>query len=105
MKRCRPKNIKGPQSVWADGDYWVLDISVKGADYATYRIQEKARELAELVQGRSSEWGKTWDCAYKARQDDKYMAFRTHLLGDLAPRKRGHHAKTSTPEQSQGASA
>lgn len=104
VKRCRPEGIKGPQSGWADGDYWVLDMSVKGTDYTTYKIQEKARELAELVQGRSSEWSKTWDRAYKAKQDDKYLAFRTRLLGDMAPRKRGRPAKSNTPEQSQGAS-
>lgn len=103
MQRCRPDGIKGPQSVWADGDYWVINMSVKGIDYITYRFQENARELAELVQGKSSEWSKTWNCAYKARQDDKYMAFRTHLLGELAPRKRGRPAKARPVTPTQGA--
>lgn len=105
MERRRPDGIKGQQGAWADGDYWVLDMSLKGFNHQTYQIQEKAREMDELVQGRSSEWSKTFDRAYKAQQDDKYMAFRTLLLGDLAPRKRGRPAKSSTPKQSQGVAA
>jgi hypothetical protein len=102
MRRCRPEGLKGPQSVWTGGDYWVLERFVKGFDYSTYAIQEKARELADLLRRRPSEWGETLERAHKARQDDKYMAFRTRLLGDMAPRKRGRPAKTN--KQSQGAS-
>lgn len=104
VSRCRPEGIKGPQSVWADGDYWELDVSLKGrGNYMDYLLQKKTMELAELIRGKSKAWSKEWNLAYKARQDDKYMAFRTHLLGDLAPRKRGRPAKTAQ-QQTQGAS-
>jgi hypothetical protein len=105
MRRCRPEGMKGPQSVWANGDYWVVCQSLKGANCTTYQIQEKTRELAELVQGKPSDWYKTWSRAYDAKQDDRYIAFRTAMLGDMAPRKRGRAAKVKTAEQTQGASA
>jgi len=104
LERNRVPGTKGPMSDWINGDYWVLDASPKGqrADWQTREIQIKQRELDDLKKRGSPEWQKSWHSAYTAKQDTKYMAFRTHLLGDMAPRKRGRPAHAPV-NQTQGA--
>jgi hypothetical protein len=106
--RTRPEGHKGPKSSWTSGDCWFLRRELANQPRDGWRaadIYAKKMELAKTIYLGSSEWSCVWDKAYKAKQDDKYMAFRTLLLGELAPRKRGRPAKSSTTEQSQGASA
>lgn len=103
LERNRVPGTKGPMSSWIDGDYWVLDITPKGQrlDWKSRQIQIKQREIDEIKSHGTSGWAKTWSAAYKAKQDDRYMAFRTRLLGEMAPRKRGRPAK-NTATQTQG---
>lgn len=65
----------------------VINMSVKGIDYITYRTQENARELWLNSARQFQRVEQDLELRLEARQDDKYMAFRTHLLGELAPRK------------------
>ena len=106
--RTRPEGHNGPKSSWISGDYWHLRRElthqpINGRIEAA--IYAKQMELAEIIYLGTTEWRDTFHRACRARMDDKYMAFRTHLLGDLAPRKRGRPARSSPTGQSQGASA
>ena len=93
VQRHRPAGLKGPVSVWQDGDYWVLDISpVKGR--ADHTIYARTQALTEAIYSRSPAGARQFSAWWKAKQDDSYMAFRAQLLGDMAPRKRGRPAKT-----------
>lgn len=110
VERNRVPGTKGPISGWIDGDYWLLDVSPKGQrhDWQTREIQIKQRELADLKKHGSPEWQKSWSGAFAAKQDTKYMAFRTQLFGEMTPRKRGRPVKsnqTTIFTQSQGATA
>lgn len=83
-------------SSWTSGDCWYLrreHTDQVRTDYIDEQLYEKRVEIAEILHRRSPEWSRVWDRAHKALRDDKYMAFRTKMLGDLAPRKRGRPAK------------
>lgn len=102
LQRCRPEGLKGPQSAWANGDYWVIDKSPKGrVEYSEHLIYMKKLELAEIIRRGQPESNQIWYLAYKAREDGRYMAFRTRLLGDLAPRKRGRPVKSTATTNGQ----
>lgn len=108
LERNRVPGTKGPMSEWCNGDYWVLDSAPhgQGKSWNDHEILIKQREIADLRRRRSPEWEALFYRAYQARQDAKYMAFRTQMIGDMAPpRKRGRPAKSNQPTQSQGASA
>lgn len=106
--RVRPDGHKGPMSSWIEGDCWYLRRELANQPKNGFRdadIYAKKMELAETIYRGTTEWHRVWEKSYRARQDEKYAAFRTLLLGEMAPRKRGRPAKSSTTEQSQGASA
>jgi hypothetical protein len=94
--RMRPEGHKGPMSSWVNGDCWYLRREPKRqfrAGYIEADIYAKKMELVDTIYRGTPEWRSTWDKACKARKDEKYMAFRTQILGDMAPRKRGRPAK------------
>lgn len=101
LGRCRPEGIKGPMSIWVEGDYWFLNRSLtadNGYGWAAADIYEKKMELAAIMRRHTPEWGRMFNRYWAARQDDKFQAFRLQLLG--APRRgRGR------PSKSQGAAA
>lgn len=105
VERRRPVGHKGPMSTWSDGDFWVLDVYIKGCcGFSAHLIHEKTRELNEIIRGMSLEWSRTCGLAHQAKQDNKYMTFRTQLFGDMVSRKRGRPAKNTTTTQHLGAS-
>ena len=101
--RTRPEGHKGPMSSWISGDCWHLRRELANQQRDGYReadIYAKTRELADTINRGTLEWSRTCHKAFAARNDAKYMAFRTHLMGDLAPRRRGRPAKSGSTEQS-----
>lgn len=105
MGRCRPSGIKGPMSIWAEGDYWFLDRSLtsdNGRGWRHAELYEKTMELAAIIRRNTPDWEREFFRAWETRKDDKYQAFRLQLLGE-PKRGRGRPAKTTTP-QTQGAS-
>jgi hypothetical protein len=92
LKRCRPAGIKGPQSIWVDGDYWLLEMSVIGFDYSV-----RAWRLAQRVcaEGRVSlEPAKASKHIEMVRSDEKYWEFRRRLFGE-ADSKRARSKKSA----------
>lgn len=103
MGRCRPDGIKGPKSIWVNGDYWFLRRDLTSRWYDGYRaadIYEKTRELAEIIQRGTPEGSRIANASWKARCDDKYMAFRNLLTGET---KRGRVRPTIAGVQSNAA--
>lgn len=92
LKRCRPAGIKGPQSIWIDGDYWLLEMSVIGFDYSVGahrcapKVSEGDRETPEPA--------KTSMHIEMVRRDEKYREFRQCFLGEESP-KRARSTKTA----------
>lgn len=106
MGRCRPEGIKGPMSVWVEGDHWFLQRSLtadEGRGWDRAQLYEKTMELADLVRRNTPEWNRMFTRAWETRKDSKYQAFRLQLLGE-PKRGRGRPAK-NTNTQSQGTSA
>jgi hypothetical protein len=106
MGRCRPSGMKGPRSLWVNGDYWFMRrglTSEQGAGCYSSLVYEKKRELAEANYHGSAEWSRVWSLAYKAKTDARYMAFRQLLTGELK-RGRGRPAKNTTTPQTKGQS-
>lgn len=98
MGRSRPEGIKGPMSIWATGDYWFLQRSLKsqlGSGFALAQLYEKKMELAALIRRNSPEWERLFSRAWAARSDDKYQAFRRQFMGE-PKRGRGRPAKAAT---------
>jgi len=100
--RTRPEGHKGPMSSWVNGDCWYLRREPKRRASDGDReadIYAKKMELADIIYRGTPEWSRMWDKAYRARKDEKYMAFRTQILGEMAPRKRGRTAKSVSAAQ------
>lgn len=98
MGRCRPDGIKGPMSIWTEGDYWFLQRSLtadNGHGYCKAQLYEKKMELAALIRRNTPEWQHVFHRAWAARHDDKYQSFRLQLLGE-PKRGRGRPAKETT---------
>lgn len=86
LKRSRPPGIKGPQSIWVNGDFWTLLVFAVGFDYSLNlrKLSEQSGEVCResrqpINVGRPLEL---------AMRDQKYLQFRKCLLGELS-RKRG----------------
>lgn len=93
--RSRPNGMKGPKSLWANGDYWLIQRSLTaeiGQGFHAAIIYAKTIELEEAIKRCTPEWNRVWHLAYDAQKDDKYMAFRQQVLGS-AGRKPGRPAK------------
>lgn len=106
MGRCRPDGIKGPMSIWTEGDYWFLQRSLtaeEGRGWHHAQLYEKTMELADIIRRNTPEWSRTSVRAYETRKDAKYQAFRLQLLGE-PKRGRGRPAKTAAT-QTQGSAA
>lgn len=100
LTRCRPDGIKGPKSVWVDGDHWCLQRSLTadaGTGWQAARIYEKKMELADIVRRNTPEWERLFFRALETQKDARYQAFRQQLLGE--PRRRGRPAKTANTQK------
>lgn len=96
--RCRPDGIKGPMSIWVDGDYWFLQRSLtadEGTGWHRARIYEKTMELAGLLRCNTIEWNRLCNSAWETRKDTAYQLFRQRILGE-PKRGRGRPTKHSS---------
>lgn len=93
--RCRPANVKGPKSGWAEGDYWMLDydISNNPVNCFDYLVYKKSLELRELIACRTPATQEITSRCLTAKRDASYMAFRQQL-GIVESRKPGRPRKT-----------
>lgn len=108
LGRTRPEGMKGPMKVWLEGDYWNLRWERKvQPHWGTVAIRKKKAELAKEVYRQSYEGQRAhqalWDSYWKAHSDKAFQAFKNTFVPQR--KKPGRPAKSSTPEQSQGASA
>ena len=93
MGRCRPDGMKGPRSLWINGDYWFMQRSLtseQGKGCYSSHIYAKKRELAEAIYRGTAEWSRVWSLAYEAKRDPLYMEFRQKITGKS---KRGRPGK------------
>lgn len=96
LGRCRQPGIKGPMSIWTDGDYWCLQRSLtadNGYGWHAAELYEKKMELAAIIRRNTPEWERMFNRAWATRKDDKYQAFRQQLLGE-PKRGRGRPTKS-----------
>lgn len=106
LRRIRPDGIKGPMSIWIEGDYWFLQRSLvaeEGMGFQRALIYQKTQELADILYRQTAEWSRLFHRAYETSKDAKYQAFRLQLLGE-PKRGRGRPAKHTTTLSTQGAS-
>ena len=100
LARTRPEGVKGPVSVWASGDWWRLrcDIPDDIANPGGWRIQQKARELAQEIHAQTPagrrEWNERFSRYWAAHSDAAFQAFKATLLPQR--KKPGRPAKTRT---------
>ncbi|MBT9505511.1 hypothetical protein [Rhodoferax sp.] len=88
LGRRRPEGHKGPMCSWMDGDYWFVRRGLTSQEWGGYQaadIYEKQQELAFVLYRGSPQFNFLFNRAYKARSDDKYMAFRNRLTGEPKP--------------------
>ncbi len=83
--RSRPAGMKGPKSVWINGDWWFLGCYKNDAPgYAEKIILEKQRELERVRYEQSPEGKRLWSERYwkcrKAADDSAYQTFRDKLI-------------------------
>ncbi len=86
LGRARPDGVKGPMSVWASGDWWFVrcDIPDDIANPGGWRIQQKARELAQEIHAQTPagrrEWNERFSRYWAAHSDAAFQAFKATLL-------------------------
>lgn len=86
LGRARPDGVKGPMSVWASGDWWFVrcDIPDDIANPGGWRIQQKARELAQEIHAQTPagrrEWNERFSRYWAAHSDAAFQAFKAALL-------------------------
>lgn len=105
--RKRPNRIKGPRQQFLDIDWWMFRRDPLNAKPIDVRIVEKkAKELADAIYAQSAkgkaEFDKRWKACWKAKNDDKFQAFKALIPGIYRP-KRGYVPKNA--DQTQGESA
>lgn len=84
--RYRPPNTTGPMSTWINGDYWSLNRHL-GPSRSSYEadIYAKKEALNDALYRNSPEYeaqSKKW---WAAREDDKFQALKTLLMGERKP--------------------
>ncbi|MCU7371504.1 hypothetical protein PEC18_11730 [Paucibacter sp. O1-1] len=100
LRRTRPEGMKGPKKLWMEGDYWCLDLDVKGRDYDWYQkqfIYEKARALAVEIYRHSPQGQREWfaHCdRYRGARND--TAFQAVMDKFIWPRKPGRKPKAAS---------
>lgn len=100
LGRARPDGVKGPMSVWASGDWWFVrcDIPDDIANPGGWRIQQKARELAQEIHAQTPagrrEWNERFNRYWAAQKDAGFQAFKTTFIPQR--KKPGRPAKTRT---------
>lgn len=100
LSRTRPEGLKGPQSLWIDGDWWVLASSP--ADKTMYFDRQMQLMQAEMLyEWRRRTWGGHCELAahrqaYRAARGDN--AFQRFKAGVLPPPRRDGRA-TVRPRQ------
>ena len=94
--RTRPEGHKGPKSSWINGDFWYLRRTLANLPrdgFMEAEIYAKKAELAAVFYRRSTEWHRICKQAYEARQDKRYMAFRSLVIPERQ-RGRGRPSKS-----------
>ncbi|WP_028600828.1 hypothetical protein [Ottowia thiooxydans] len=110
LNRTRPDGMKGPMKLWLAGDYWCLDIDVKGRDWqwrARQNIEEKAKELAAEIRRHTPQAIREdrlrWDRYWKAHRDTAFQAFKAKFVPER--KKPGRKPKAAVPAISDGVQA
>lgn len=84
LNRKRPAGIKGPMSVWCNGDWWNLRCEVYDLRLEDYRIWDQKRELAKSIYRATErgqyEWRVEYSRCCKARDDAEYQRFRSIFI-------------------------
>jgi hypothetical protein len=93
IRRLRPEGVKGPRKQFLGVDWWMLRCSpVNGMSRDAEAIELKAKALADEIYRQTpkyrEECNKEWDAYSKARDDDKFQAFKS-LIAGITRHKRG----------------
>lgn len=99
LRRVRPDGVKGPMSIWVNGDCWRLRCEFKDTpDFASRCILQKKLELAKELHHHTPagqrEWETRWAAYWKASKDEAFQAFKA-LIPGLVPPKRGRKPKAA----------
>lgn len=88
LKCARPAGLRGPMKLWTSGDYWSVDIEVKGRNWewhAQRNVELQAEAVLAGIQGQSPTGQRGLaakrDRYLQARQDRAFQAFKASVLG------------------------
>lgn len=78
LSRSRPPSIKGPMSVWTNGDWWTLDqhlIANSGKGFAAADLYEAKRAYEMALWKQTPDARVAWNRYWMAQQDGKFQTF------------------------------
>lgn len=85
LRRCRPSGIKGPMSVWVNGDWWGLRRTLtasRGTGFSAAEVYEKRCAYEDALWRQSSECSIQSNLGRKARDDKKFQSFMANAKGE-----------------------
>lgn len=103
LRRTRPDGLKGPMTLWTNGDWWHVQwMLTNGPSHKERAFKWKVEELADewhrhsdiYRQIHAAQFRKYW----AAREDTRFQAFKA-LIPGLIPPKRGRKKKSEQPAQ------
>lgn len=79
LERERPEGAKGPRRMFIDIDHWCLRSEVRDRFNAN-KVEQKTRELAELLRVQTpeeeAEWQRRYRRWYAAKNDERFQEFK-----------------------------
>ncbi|CAE6835357.1 hypothetical protein [Paraburkholderia domus] len=92
LRRCRPRDMKGPAKLWMEGDFWFLHISRFGEGCTDWDVRRHQRALKEAIYW-ASEQGRhhamdTIERSIEADADQDFQAFMAKLSTLTPPERR-----------------
>lgn len=99
LRRVRPEGVKGARKQLLDMDWWMFRCDpVNAKSLPELNLERKAKELADEIYRQSAkgraERNKQWDAYWKAKEDERFQAFKSMIPGINRP-KRGRKLKTA----------
>jgi len=84
LRRTRPQGIKGPMSVWLNGDYWMLRTSLTAdgnEGCLPSQIYEARCAYENALWRKTPEHSIQCNRGWKAHQDDAFQSFMSKAKG------------------------
>lgn len=84
LQRRRPPGIKGPMSVWVNGDWWMVRRSLTvtlGTGFSEAEVYEKRCAYEYALWRKTSEYSIQCNLGWKAHEDRNFQSFMAKAKG------------------------